>query len=103
MSYKKIEACHSEEHKQRVRTSILGETDVVGHERQGEGARKSDERRELPCQEIDHGDGKDSEDQGDNAKISFWSCKGMEEMGKNEEQGRMKIRGILLIIFYLTF
>jgi len=101
--YEEIEACHSEEHEQRVRASILGEADVVGHEGQRKGAGKGDERRKLSCKQIDHGDGEGSEDQGDDSEVSFGLGERIELVGENEEKGRMKIRGILLIEFYLAF
>jgi len=101
--YEEIEACHSKEHEQGVRASILGEADVVGHEGQRKGTGKGDERRKLSCKEIDHGDGEGSEDQGDNPEVSFGLGKRIELVGENEEKGRMKIRWILFIEFYLAF
>jgi len=62
MFHKKVEAHHSNEHEQRIGPPILGETDVIGHEGKRKGAGKGNERRKLPCKEIDHGDGKGSED-----------------------------------------
>jgi hypothetical protein len=76
---------------------------VVGHKGQREGAEKSNERRKLSCKQIDHRDGKDSEDQGDDPEVSFGFAEGIELMGENEEERRMKIRRILLIKFYLGF
>jgi len=102
MSYKEIEACHSEEHKQGVGASILGKADVVGHKAQREGAGKSDERRKLSCKKIDHGDGKSSEHQGDDSQVSFGFGERIELMGENEEKGRVKISRILLIKVKLT-
>jgi hypothetical protein len=57
----------------------------------------------LSCKQIDHGDGEDSEDQGDNPEVSFGFGERIELVGENEEKGRMKIRGILFIEFYLAF
>jgi hypothetical protein len=101
--YEEIEACHSEEHEQGVRAPILGEADVVSHEGQRKGTGKGDERRELSCEEIDHGDGEDSEDQRDDSKIPFGLGERIELVGENEEKGRMKKRRILFIEFYLAF
>jgi hypothetical protein len=101
--YEEIEACHPKEHEQGVRASILGEADVVGHEGQRKGTGKGDERRKLSCKQIDHGDGEDSEDQGDNPEVSFGFGERIELVGENEEKGRVKIRRILFIEFYLAF
>ena len=103
MFYEEIEACHSEEHEQGVRAPILGEADVVGHEGQRKRTGKGDERRKLSCKQVDHGDGEDSEDQGDNPEVSFGVGERIELVGENEEKGRMKIRWILFIEFYLAF
>jgi hypothetical protein len=97
-----IEACHSEEHKQGVRAAILGEADVIGHKGQREGAEKGNERRKLSCKEIDHRDGKGSEDQGDDSEVSFGLGEGIELVGENEKKRRVKISRILLIIVKLT-
>jgi hypothetical protein len=101
--YEEIEACHSEEHEQGVRASILGEADVVGHEGQRKGTGKGDERRKLSGKQIDHGDGEDSEDQGDDPEVSFGLGERIELVGENEKKGRMKIGWILFIEFYLAF
>ena len=98
---KKIEARHPEEHEQGVRASILGEADVVSHEGQRKGTGKGDERRKLSGKQIDHGDGEDSEDKGDNPEVSFGLGERIELVGKDEEKGRMKIRWILFIEFDL--
>jgi len=95
--HEEIEACHSEEHKQGVGASILRETDVVGHKAQREGAGKGDERRKLSCKKIDHGDGKSSEDQGDDSEVSFGLAERIQLMGENKEKGRVKISRIPLI------
>ena len=76
---------------------------MVGHKSQRKGAEKSNERRKLPCKEIDHGDGKGPEDQGDDSKVSFGFGERIELMGENEEEGRMKVTWIFLIKFYLAF
>jgi hypothetical protein len=57
----------------------------------------------LSCKQIDHGDGEDSEDQGDNPEVSFGFGERIELVGENEEKGRVKIRRILFIEFYLAF
>jgi len=75
---------------------------MVGHKGQREGAEKGNQRRKLPCKEIDHGDGKGSENQGDDSKVPFGFGKRIELMGENEEQRRMKINRILFIKFYLA-
>jgi len=75
---------------------------MVGHKGQREGAEKSDQRRKLPRKEIDHGDGKGSENQGDDPEVPFGLGKRVQLMGENEEEGRMKIRRILFIKFYLA-
>ena len=103
MFHKEVETSHSEEHEQGVGTSILGEADVVGHEGQREGAGEGDGGGELPCEEVDHGDREHSEDQWDDPKVSFWFGEGIELVGKNKEERRMKIRGILLIELDLAF
>ena len=76
---------------------------MVGHKSQRKGARKSDSHRELSGKQIDHGDGEGSEDQGDDSEVSFGFWEGIELMGENEEEGRMKVTWILLIKFYLAF
>jgi len=75
---------------------------MVGHKGQREGAEKSDQRRKLPRKEIDHRDGKGSENQGDDPEVPFGLGKRVQLMGENEEEGRMKIRRILFIKFYLA-
>lgn len=74
---------------------------MIGHKGQREGAGESDERRELPCKEIDHRDGESSEDQGDDSKVPFGLGERNELMRENKEKGRMKIRWVLLIKSYL--
>jgi hypothetical protein len=76
---------------------------VVGHKDQREGAGKGNGRRKLSCEEIDHRDGESSKDQGDDSKVSFWLCKWIKLVCEDEEEGRMKIRRILLIEIYLAF
>jgi hypothetical protein len=76
---------------------------MVGHEGQRKGTGKGDERRKLSGKEIDHRDGEGSEDQGDNPEVSFGLGERIELMGQNKEKGRMKIRRILFIEFYLAF
>ena len=76
---------------------------MVSHEGQSEGTGKGDGRRERSYKEIDHGDGESSEDQWDDPKVSFWFGEGIELVGKNKEERRMKIRGILLIELDLAF
>jgi hypothetical protein len=76
---------------------------VIGHKGQREGAGKGDERRKLPCKEIDHGDGKGSEDQRDDSKVPFGFGERIELMGEYEEKGRVKIRRILLVKGNLAF
>ena len=76
---------------------------MVSHEGQRKGTGKGDERRELYCEEIDHGDGEDPEDQRDDSKIPFRLGERIELMGENEEKGRVKKRRILFIEFYLAF
>ena len=44
MFHEEVEGGYSEEHEEGVRTSILGEADVVGHESQREGAWKGNVR-----------------------------------------------------------
>ena len=81
----------------------MGETDVVGHEGEGYGARKCDSRRKLTCKKINHGDGEGAKDQGDDAEVSFGFGEGVEKVSEDEEEGRMKEAGILFIKFYLAF
>ena len=76
---------------------------MVGHKGQGKSTSKGDGRGELSCKQIDHGDGEDSEDQGDNPEVSFGVGERIELVGENEEKGRMKIRWILFVEFYLAF
>jgi hypothetical protein len=101
--HKKVETSHSEEHEQRVGASILGEADVVGHEGQREGRREGDRRGKRSCEEIDHRDGEDSEDQRDDAEVPFRFGERIELVCEDEEEGRMKIRRILFVKFYLVF
>jgi len=56
----------------------------------------------LSCKKIDHWDGKSSEDQGDDSEVPFGLGERMELMGENKEKGRVEIRWILLIKFYLA-
>jgi len=56
----------------------------------------------LPCKKIDHGDGKSSEDQGDDSKVSFRLAKRMQLVGENKEKGRVKISWILFVVVKLT-
>ena len=76
---------------------------MVSHKGQREGAERGNERRKLSCEEINHGDGEGSEYQGDDSEVSFGFGERIELMGENEEEGRMKIRRILFIKFYLAF
>jgi hypothetical protein len=100
--HEEIEACHSKEHKHGVGASILGEADVVSHKDQREGAGKGDERRKLSCKKIDHGDGKSSEDQGDDSEVSFGLGERIELMSENKEKGGVKERWVFTIKFQLT-
>jgi hypothetical protein len=75
---------------------------VVGHEDEREGAGEGDGRGERPCKEIEHGDGEGSEDQRDDTKVPFGFGEGIELVGEDEEERRMKIRGIFFIKFYLA-
>jgi hypothetical protein len=102
MFYKEIKSGHSEEHEHRVRPSILRKADVISHEGQREGTGEGDRRRERSCKEIEHGNGEGSEDQGDDAQISFGPGKRVELMGEDEEERRMKKGWVLLIEFDLT-
>jgi len=74
---------------------------MVGHKGKGKSTSKGDGTRKLSCKEIDHRDGEGSEDQGDNPEVSFRLGERIELMGKDEEEGRMKISRILLIKFNL--
>ena len=60
------------------------------------------DRRKLPGKEIDHWDRENSEDQGNDAQIPFWFCKGIKLMGKDEEKGRMEKGWIFCVEFYLA-
>ena len=102
MFHKEIETHYPKEHEQGIGAAILGEADMVGHEGQTESAGEGDERRKLSCKEIDHGDGKGSKNQRDDSEISFGFGEGIELMSEDEEEGRMKIRRIPFIIFYLV-
>jgi hypothetical protein len=99
--HKEIETYHSKKHQEGIGASILRQADVVGHKTQRESAGKSDGNRKLSCKQVNHGDGKGSEDQWDDPEVSFGLGKGIELMGQNKEKGRMKIRRVLLIKFYL--
>ena len=74
---------------------------MVGHEGQREGAEEGDMRRKLPRKEIDHGNGEDSKDQGDDPEVSFGFGEGVELMGEDEEERRMEKGRVLFIEFYL--
>jgi hypothetical protein len=76
---------------------------MVGHEAQRESTGKGDEWRKLSCEEIDQGDGEGSKDQRDDSEVPFGFGKGVELMGEDEEERRVKIRGVLFIKFYLAF
>ena len=56
----------------------------------------------MSCKEIDHRDGKSSQDQWDDSQVSFGFGERIELMGENEEKGRVKISRILLIKVKLT-
>jgi hypothetical protein len=50
---------------------------VVGHEGEGEGARKCDSRRKMSCKEIDHGDGESAENERDDTEVTFGFFEGV--------------------------
>jgi hypothetical protein len=64
---------------------------MVGHEGQRKSTGNSDACRELPCEEIDHGDGKGSENERNDSKVPFGFSEWIELMSKDKKQGRMKI------------
>jgi hypothetical protein len=103
MFHKEVKPRHSEEHEHRIRPSILREADVISHEGQREGTGEGDRRRERSCKEIEHGNGEGSEDQRDDAQISFGPGKRVELVGEDEEERRMKKGWVLLIEFDLPF
>ncbi len=103
MPHKEIKTSHSKEHEHGIGSSILGEADVVGHEGQRKGTGEGDRKGKRSCEEIDHGDGEDSEDQRNDSKVSFWLGERVELMGENKKEGRMKISRFLFIKFYLAF
>ena len=76
---------------------------MIRHESQRQSAGKGDGSRKLSGKEIDHRNGEGSEDQGDDSKVSFGFIEGIELMGENEEERRMKISRILFIEFNLAF
>jgi len=76
---------------------------VVGHEGQREGRWKGDGRGEGYCKEIDHWDRESSKDQRDDAEVPFRFGERIELVCEDEEEGRMKIRRILFVKFYLVF
>ena len=85
MFHQEIGCRHSKEHYQRVRTPVLGKTNMIGHEGQKQCTQSGDSWRELFRKEIDHWDGKGSENQRNDAKISLRFWKGLKEMGKHKE------------------
>jgi len=93
---------HAQEHYQRVRTSVLGEADVVGQEGEEESTQTGNSWRELFRKEIDHWDGKGSENQRNDAKISLGGGEGIEKMCNNIEEGRVQVERIFLIKFELS-
>lgn len=56
----------------------------------------------MPGNEVNHRNGKSSEDQGNDTEIPFWFCKGVKLMGEDEEKGRMKESWVFFIEFQLT-
>ena len=72
---------------------------MVGHEGEGEGAGEGDGRGESSGEKIDHRDGEGSEDQRDNAEISFWVLEGIEEVGEDKKQGRVEESWVLFVEF----
>ena len=76
---------------------------MVGHKGKGKGTRKGNTRRELPCQEVDHEDRKGAKDERDDPKVSFGFFEGVKDMGEDEEEGRVKVCGVLFVEFYLSF
>jgi hypothetical protein len=52
----------------------------------------------LLCKKIDHRDGKSSEDQGDDSKVSFRLGERIELMGEDKKERWLKISRILFII-----
>jgi hypothetical protein len=103
MLHKETKPSHSEEHEQGVATSILRKTDMISHEGQRKSTRKGYGLRERSCEKIDHRDGEDSEEKGYNSEVLFRFGERIKLVGKDEEEGRMKIRRILFIQFYLAF
>ncbi len=85
MPHKEIKAAYPEKHEQRIRASILGETDVIRHKGQREGTEKCNGGRKLSCKEIDHGDGEGSENKRDDPKVPFWFCEWVELVRKDKK------------------
>jgi hypothetical protein len=74
---------------------------VVGHKGKGKSTSKRDGRGELSGKEIDHENRESSKDEREDTKVPFRLGERIELMGKDEEQGRMEIGGVLLIKFDL--
>lgn len=60
-------------------------------------------RGKRPSEEIDHGDGKNSEDQRKDAKVSFRMGKRIIKVGKKKKEGRMKVGRIFFVKLKLSF
>lgn len=57
----------------------------------------------MSCKEVEHRDGKGSEDERDDTEIPFWFWKRIEHVGEDEEERRVKIGRSFFIKFYLPF
>jgi hypothetical protein len=75
---------------------------VVCHKGKPEAARKGDACGKLSCEEINHRYGKGSKYERNNSEVSFRLCKRVKEVGKNKEQRRMEVSGVLFVKFYLV-
>jgi hypothetical protein len=51
---------------------------MVSHESERKGAVKGNRNREEPCEEIDHGDGKEPENHRNDTKVPFRFCEWIE-------------------------
>jgi len=101
MFHEKVERRHPEEEDKGIGTRLLGQSDLINHDHKGQSAWNGDPAGEQTCQKKDHRDRKDSEDQGDDSKISFRLGERVEEVSGHEKEGRMKVGRILFIILEL--
>jgi hypothetical protein len=72
--------------------------DMIRHQSQREGTWKGDSRRERSSKQIDHREGKHSEDHRNNPEIPFGFWERVKNVGKYEEEWKLKVGWVLLVV-----